>query len=348
MPDVEGDLVAQTVIVGVELLAVLAPELQAGVEGLLVLLGGQDPGPAPVDRRRRRRRTEDGGGTVWPESALSGGSVVLSDTQAGNIQRGLPWLYPGVVLEPLAGGAVVGHAGAEGDVPVLEVGEEEIVLWRWRLVEAGIVVRVTTVMDDTHQLGPVHVIRPSPVTSRTPCLRQLGVSLGGEPDPLPLVVTPVDQSGPVLQVPAGGPAVLPAHLGGVPWVRTEHRVTTLGPGGVVKLSILPTQDRDVPPGLVLPVHVVLQPVVVSAGVGEAGPDTDQAGEGHVVVVAVGVGGLGGVVTEPDDALQAYGSEGVVGVPAALPHLVGLGRGGGAPLSQVVSPVQTLVTSNILR
>ena len=104
MPDVEGDLVAQSVIVGVELLAVLAPELQAGVEGLLVLLGGQDPGPAPVDRRRRRRRTEDGGGTVRPGPALNHRSVVLPGLrQAGHGQGGVPRVGQ-VGLEVLAAG----------------------------------------------------------------------------------------------------------------------------------------------------------------------------------------------------------------------------------------------------
>ena len=83
---------------------------------------------------------------------------------------------------------------------------------------------MTTVVEDALQLGPVQVIAASPVTGGGPALSQLAVSLGGEPQPAPPVLTLVDQAGRVLQGLRHAGAVLPQHTAGVTRVWAEHRL----------------------------------------------------------------------------------------------------------------------------
>ena len=80
-------------------------------------------------------------------------------------------------------------------------------------------------VEDTLELGGVHIIAASPVAGGGSALRQLTVSLAGQSDPVPPVLTAVLQSAPVLQrqfTTTGG--VLPHHSAGVPGVRAEHRL----------------------------------------------------------------------------------------------------------------------------
>ena len=83
---------------------------------------------------------------------------------------------------------------------------------------------MTTVVEDTLQLGPVHVIAASPVTGGGPALSQLALSLGGESEPAPPVLTLVHQAGPVLQGLSNTGAVLSHHTAGVTRVWAEHRL----------------------------------------------------------------------------------------------------------------------------
>ena len=175
LPDVDRELVSGPVIVRVELLAVLTVIVQGCVECLLPLLCRGAPGHGPVNRRRRWGGTEDSGGAVRPQSTLAGRSAVLPRVQAGNSNLRLPRLHPRVVLEVLPWGAVVGHVGIERDVPVCEFSEEKMIVCWWRLVMTRVKVRVATVVDDTLQFAPVHVVGLPPVAGGGPHLTQLRV-----------------------------------------------------------------------------------------------------------------------------------------------------------------------------
>ena len=85
--------------------------------------------------------------------------------------------------------------------------------------------RVPTVVEDTLELGGVHIIAAPPVASGDSALRQLAVSLAGQSEPVSPVLTAVLQPAVVLQrPPTTTGAVLPHHPSGVPWVRAEHRL----------------------------------------------------------------------------------------------------------------------------
>ena len=133
--------------------------------------------PGSINTGEGRGRTEDSGGTVRPGFALSRRSVVLPLRQTVHTQGVLLWLLLAVVLKVLAGCTVVGHVGGEGNVPVLECCEEEVVVLRWRLVVARftLIVWVAAVVDDTLQLGAVHIVGLPPVAGGAPALHQLGV-----------------------------------------------------------------------------------------------------------------------------------------------------------------------------
>ena len=79
-------------------------------------------------------------------------------------------------------------------------------------------------VEDTLELGGVHIIAASPVAGGGSALRQLTVSLAGQSDPVPPVLTAVLQSAAVLQGRATTGALLPPHTSRVTGVRAGHRL----------------------------------------------------------------------------------------------------------------------------
>ena len=110
------------------------------------------PGPGHVDGERRRRTAEDGLSTVRPGVSQLDWSVVHALTgQALHRERGLGGGDLGVLYEGV-GGTLVHDVGPEGDGPVGPLHQGEVVLGPGRTVTAGVVVRVTAVVDDAHLL----------------------------------------------------------------------------------------------------------------------------------------------------------------------------------------------------
>ena len=298
-------LVPNTVILQVKLGARRTGVGDEGVVGLLEVRGRGQPFPGHVDWERRRRTTEDGPSTVWPGASSPDRSVVLPNTrQALHRQRGLGWrgllvLYEGV------GGTLVHDLRPEGDSPVGPVHQGEVVLGPGRTVTAGVIVRVTTVMDLTDQFGTVQGVGLPPLA---PGL-QVRTEAGGPQqfDPLPVVVTGVPQEGVVLElVPL---LESPGDLQAVAGVGAGDGGGALWPGGGVGVvSVLPAHDVSPVRSLGPPVHITLHPVAglarVPQGAVQPGEADGVPGEGVVMIIVGSVGDW--IVTVPEDTLQLAG------------------------------------------